>query len=162
MRVGHSSGIVKRALLLTTVVALIAATAATAALTPTQYRAKLNAMCRGFTPKMKTQERAMTAAQKANNPQAYGQALGKLLVYTLQEDANIESTPVPAAMRTQMTPIITTLKKADTHIRAAIQAAINNNAQGLTTQLKAAGTVAKGLNAKLDAAGLRDCGSRQT
>jgi ribosomal protein L17 len=111
---------------------------------------------------MKTQERAMTAAQKANNPQAYGQALGKLLVYTLQEDAKIESTAVPTAMRTQMTPIITTLKKADTHIRAAIQDAVNNDANGLTTQLKAAFSVAKGLNAKLDAAGLRDCGSNQT
>jgi hypothetical protein len=153
---------VKRALLLTVVVALVAATAATAALTPTQYRAKLNTMCRGFTPKMKTQERAMTAAQKANNPTAYGQALGKLLLYTLQEDAKIESTAVPPAMRAQMTPIITTLKKADAHIRTAIQDALNNDPKGLAAQLKAASTVAAGLNAKLDAAGLRDCGSRQT
>jgi ribosomal protein L17 len=152
----------RQALILSILVALVAAAAASAALTPTQYRAKLNAMCRGFTPKMKTQERAMTAAQKANNPQAYGQALGKLLVYTLQEDAKIESTAVPTAMRTQMTPIITTLKKADTHIRAAIQDAVNNDANGLATQLKAAFSVAKGLNAKLDAAGLRDCGSNQT
>jgi hypothetical protein len=153
---------VRQALLITVVFALIAATAATAALTPTQYRAKLNAMCRGYTPKMKAQEHAMTAAQQANDPQSYGVALGKLLVYTLQEDAKIESTAVPTAMRTQMTPIITTLKKADAHIRAAIQDAVNNDAQGLTTELKAAGNVAKGLNAKLDAAGLRDCGSRQT
>jgi hypothetical protein len=29
------------------------------------------------------------------------------------------------------------------------------------TELKAIATVAKGLNAKLDAAGLRDCGSNQ-
>ena len=152
----------RRALLIAAVIALVAATAATAALTPTQYRAKLNAMCRGFTPKMKAQERAMTAAQKANNGQAYGIALGKLLVYTLQEDAQIETAPVPAAMRTQMTPIITTLKKADAHIKAGIRDAANNDAQGLATQLKAAGTVAAGLNAKLDAAGLRDCGSRQT
>jgi ribosomal protein L17 len=152
----------RQALILTIAAALIGAAAATAALTPTQYRAKLNAVCRGFTPKMKTQERAMTAAQKANNPQAYGQALGKLLLYTLQEDSKIESTAVPAAMRTQMTPIITTLKKADAHIRAAIQDAINNDPQGLAAQLKAAGAVASGLNTKLDAAGLRDCGSRQT
>ena len=152
----------RQALLLITVVALIAAAAATAALTPTQYRANLNATCRSFTPKMKAQESAMTAAQKANNPTAYGQALGRLLLYTLQEDAKIESTAVPATMRTQMTPIITTLKKADAHIRAAIQDAVNNDPQGLAAQLKAAGSVAKGLNAKLDAAGLRDCGSRQT
>ena len=141
---------------------LIAAAAATAAVTPTQYRATLNAMCRGYTPKMKTQERAMTAAEKANSPQAYGQALGKLLLYTLQEDAKIESTAVPSAMRGQMTPIITTLKKADAHIRTGIRDAANNDAKGLAAQLKAASSVANGLNAKLDAAGLRDCGSRQT
>jgi hypothetical protein len=153
---------VKRALLTTALLALVATAAAAAALTPTQYRANLNAMCRTYTPKMKTQERAMTAAQKAGNGQAYGVALGKLLVYTLQEDAKIESTAVPAALRTQMAPIVTTLKKADFHIRAAIRAAVNGDAKGLAAQLKAAGTVASGLNAKLDAAGLRDCGSRQT
>jgi len=79
----------RQALFLTLVGALLAATAATAALTPTQYRAKVNAMCRSYTPKMKAQERAMTAAQKANKPQDYGVALGKLLVYTLQEDATL-------------------------------------------------------------------------
>jgi uncharacterized protein YllA (UPF0747 family) len=152
----------RRALILTVVVALIAAAAATAALTPTQYRAKLNAMCRSFTPKIKAQERAMTAAQKANNSQAYGVALGKLLVYTLQEDGKIESTPVPPAMRLQMAPIISKLKRADTHLRAAIQDAANNDPQGFSAQLKAAGKVAVGLNTMLDAAGLRDCGSRQT
>jgi hypothetical protein len=104
----------------------------------------------------------MTAAQKANNGQAYGVALGKLLVYALQEDAKIESTAVPTAMQAQMAPIITTLKKADAHIRAGIRDAVNNDSKGLAAQLKAAGTVAQGLNAKLDAAGLRDCGSRQT
>jgi hypothetical protein len=152
----------RQALILTIVAALVAAAAASAALTPTQYRAQLNTMCRGFTPKMKTQEHAMTAAQKANNPQAYGRALGKLLLYTLQEDAKIESTAVPTAMHAQMTPIITTLKKADAHIRAAIQDAVNNDGKGLAAQLKAAGSVASGLNAKLDAAGLKDCGSNQT
>jgi len=104
----------------------------------------------------------MAAAQKANNGQAYGMALGKLLVYTLQEDAKLESTPVPATLRTQMAPIITTLKKADFHIRAAIRDAVAGDAKGLAAQLKAAGNVAAGMNAKLDAAGLRDCGSRQT
>ena len=152
----------KRTLLLAALTALVAAAAATAALTPTQYHAKLNAMCRGYTPKMKAQERAMTAAQKAKDGQAYGVALGRLLLLTLQEDAKIESTAVPSALHAQMTPIITTLKKADAHIRAGIRDAANNDAQGLAAQLKAAGTVASGMNTKLDAAGLRDCGSRQT
>lgn len=159
---GAYSRPVKRTILLAALFALMAAAAATAALTPAQYRSTLNGMCRSYTPKMKTQERAMTAAQKANGGQAYGVALGKLLVYTLQEDAKIETTAVPTTLRTQMAPIITTLKKADAHIRAGIRDAANNDGKGLAAELKAAGTVASGLNAKLDAAGLRDCGSRQT
>jgi hypothetical protein len=153
---------VKRILLLTIVAALVAASTAAAALTPTQYRAKLNTVCRGYTPKMKQQERAMAAAQKAGKPEAYGVALGKLLVLALAEDLQIETTPVPTAMHAQMTPIITTLKKADLHIRASIRYAAAGNAKGMAAQLAAAGDVAKGLNAKLDAAGLRDCGSNQT
>lgn len=104
----------------------------------------------------------MTAAQNANNGQAYGVARRKLLVYTLQEDGKIESTPVATALRTRMPPVVATLEKADAHIRAAIRAAANNDSKGLAAQLKAAGTVASGLNVKLDAAGLRDCGSRPT
>jgi hypothetical protein len=152
----------KRVVLLTIVAALVTAGTAAAALTPAQYRAKLNTVCRGYTPKMKRQESAMAAAQKAGKPQAYGVALGKLLVLALAEDLQIETTPVPAAMHAQMTPIITTLKKADVHIKAAIRYAVAGNAKGMAAQLSAAGDVAKGLNAKLDAAGLRDCGSNQT
>jgi hypothetical protein len=153
---------VKHVVLVTILASLVAVGTAAAALTPTQYRAKLNAVCRGYTPKMKAQENAMTAAQKANDPKAYGIALGKLLLLTLAEDARIETTAVPVSLRTTMTPIITTLKKADAHIKAAIIAAANGNAKGMSAQLSAAGSVAKGLNAKLDAAGLRDCGSHQT
>lgn len=152
----------KRVVLPTVVAALIAAATAAAALTPVQYQAKLNTGCRGYTPKMKHQERAMAAAQKAGKPQAYGIALGKLLVLALAEDLKIETTPVPAPMHAEMTPIITTLKKADVHIKAAIRYAVAGNAKGMAAQLSAAGDVAKGLNTKLDAAGLRDCGSNQT
>ena len=152
----------KRVALFAVLASLVAAGTAVAALTPAQYRTKLNTLCRGYTPRLKVQEHAMTAAQKAKDGQAYGIALGKLLVLSLAEDARIETTAVPAAMLTEMTPIITTLKKADAHIRAALRDAVNGDAKGMAAQLTAAGTVGKGLNAKLDAAGLRDCGSNQT
>jgi hypothetical protein len=152
----------KRLVFLTILASLVVASAAVAALTPSQYRAKLNAVCRGYTPKLSEQERAMTAAKKANDGHAYGVALGRLLVLTLAEDSKIESTPVPLPLRVRMTPIVAALKKADMHIRVAIFDATAGDTKGLVAQLTAAASAAKGLNAKLDAAGLRDCGSNQT
>jgi hypothetical protein len=146
--------------LLTALIALLVASAATAS-TPAQYRTKVNSICRTYTPTFKKYEAAMTQAQKANDQQAYGIALGKLLVLTLVEDARIEKEPIPTALRTQMTPIVTRFKKIDLHVRAALAAAQANDPTGMTTQLKAATTIGAGFNAKLDAAGLRDCGSNQ-
>ena len=142
--------------------ALLAASVAAAATTPTQYRSAVNAMCRSYTPKMKAQENAMTAAKKANDGQAYGVALGKLLVLQLGEDSKFESAAIPAALRPTITPIVATFKKVDVHLRAAIVAAANGDGKGMVAQLTAAATAGSSLNKKLDAAGLRDCGSNQT
>jgi hypothetical protein len=149
-----------RLTLFTALIALLVATAATAA-TPLQYRAKLNGICRTYTPTFKKLEATMAKSKKANNPQAYGIALGKLLVLGLVEDARIEKEPVPTALRAQMTPILTRLRKVDVHIRAALADAHAGNSKGMVAQLTAASTIGAGLNAKLDAAGLRDCGSNQ-
>jgi hypothetical protein len=153
---------VKRVVFLTILASLAGASTAVAALTPSQYRVQLNAVCRGYTPKIKEQERTMTAAKKASDAHAYGTALGRLLVLTLAEDSKIESSPVPPPLRARMTPIVTTLKKADVHIRVAIFDAATGDAKGMVAQLSAAVSVAHGLNTKLDAVGLRDCGSNQT
>jgi hypothetical protein len=146
--------------LLTAVIALLVASTATAS-TPAQYRAKVNSICRSYTPTLNKFEAEMTQSEKANNQQAYGIALGKLLVLGLVQDARIEKEPIPTALHAQMTPIITRYKKIDLHVRAALAAAQANDPKGMTTQLNVATTIAAGFNAKLDAAGLRDCGSNQ-
>jgi hypothetical protein len=146
--------------LLTASIALLLASAATAS-TPAQYRANVNSICRTYTPTFKKLEATMSQAQKANDQQAYGLALGKLLVLSLVQDARIEKEPIPAALHAQMTPIVTRFKKIDLHVRAALAAAQANDPKGMSTQLKAAVTVGTGFNATLDAAGLRDCGSNQ-
>jgi hypothetical protein len=146
--------------LLAMLIALLVATSATAA-TPAQYRAKVNSICRTYTPTFKKLEATMTKAQKANDGQAYGIALGQLLVLGLVQDARIEREPVPLALRVQMTPIITRYKKIDAHIRAALAAAKANDPTRMGAELTAAGKIGAGFNAKLDAAGLRDCGSNQ-
>ena len=146
----------------TVLVALLAASAATAATTPTQYRARVNAICRSYTPRLKALETTMTKAEKAKDSTALGVALGKFLVLGLAQDVQVEAQPVPTALRPQMTPILTLLKKIDGHIRAALRAAVAGNATGMSAQLTTVTTLAKPLNVKLDAAGLRDCGSNQT
>jgi hypothetical protein len=151
---------VRRVLLIAAVVALLCATAASAA-TPAQYRAHVNAICRTYTPKFKRLEAAMTAAQKANQPKAYGVALGELLVYALAQDRQVEAVAVPASLQARMKPILARFRLADTHIRAALADARAGNSQMLLTELKAISAATNGLNTKLDAAGLRDCGSNQ-
>jgi hypothetical protein len=139
----------------------VLAATALVAVTPAQYRTHVNAVCRGYTPRIHAVEAQMTKAQKAGDNVAYGVALGKLLVYGLVEDATVEAQPVPPALHATMTPILTRMKTVDTHVRAAISAAQRNDGTGLARELRSIGTTSNGLNAKLDAAGLRDCGSNQ-
>jgi hypothetical protein len=149
-----------RVALIAAAVALVAAAAASAA-TPAQYRTQVNALCRSYTPKMKAQAAAMARAQKDNQPTAYFLALGKLLGLTLAEDRQIETTPVPAALKTTIAPIVARLKRADALVREAIVAASNGDTATMTSDLQALARMAKPVNTLLDKAGLRDCGSNQ-
>lgn len=149
-----------RALLLCSAVALLAAGAATAA-TPAQYRTHLNGICRSYTPKLKQLESAMAQAQKAKDAQSYGVALGQLMVTGLAEDMQIERVAIPAALQAQVGPLMARLKVVDGHVRAALLAARAGDAQTMAAELKAVGATTTTLNAKFDAAGLRDCGSNQ-
>jgi hypothetical protein len=150
-----------RTLVLIGLMALLAAGAATAA-TPAAYRTNVNTICRGYTPAGKKLEAQMKAAQAANDPVAYGVALGRLLVLSLVQDTRIEAVPVPPALKTRMTPILARMKKIDTHARGALAAARAGNSKAMVTELLAIGELAKPLNQQLDAAGLRDCGSNQS
>jgi hypothetical protein len=148
-------------LLLTTLVALLAASAATAA-TPAQYRAKVNGICRGYTPRLKALEATMTKAQKAKDSTALGVALGKFLVYGLAQDLQVAAVAVPVSLRAHVTPALTLMKTVDVHVRAAIRDAGAGDGAGIAAQLTTISKLAKPLNAKLDAARLRDCGSNQS
>ena len=79
----------------------------------------MNTICRGYTPVGKKLETEMKAAQAANDPVAYGVALGRLLVLSLAQDTRIEAVPVPPALKTRMTPILARMKSIDAHARAA-------------------------------------------
>jgi hypothetical protein len=150
-----------RQALTVSVVALVMAAAATAA-TPTEYRSHLNAICRGYTPKFKTYERQMAAAQKAKDGYRYGLALGHLLVLAYRQDKQLEAVPIPSALRARMTPIVNRLKAVDPHIKAAVQDAAAGKPKAMIAEFDRISKLGAPLNKWFDAAGLRDCGSNQT
>jgi hypothetical protein len=152
----------KVAALLTACLAALTVLAGASAATPAGYRAQVNAICAPYTPKVKRLKAQLTAAQKAQDGQAYGLALGQVIVLQLTEDAQIERVPVPAALAGQMSRILTRLKAIDGHLRLTLAAARAGSTNALVAQLQSVNTLAKPLNGWLDAAGLRECGTRQS
>jgi len=153
---------VRIAALLTACVAALTVLASATAATPAAYRAQVNGICAPYTPQVKTLARQLDAANKAKDGQAYGIALGKLIVLQLTEDRKIEAVPVPAAMRAPMTPILTRMKLLDSHLRKSLTDAIAGNNAAMLSELKLVSSLSKPLNGWLDAAGLRECGSKQS
>ena len=147
----------KRIALLASVAALLAGTGATAA-TPAQYRVTLNGICRGYTLKLKRLENTM---KQTTDTKTYDAALQRFFVVWLAEDAQLETIPVPSAMRVRMMPILTLLKKIDVHLRAAAATARANAETESRDEWKTIVKFVASINRQLDAAGLRDCGSNQ-
>jgi hypothetical protein len=154
--------VVKAAALFTACVAALTVLAGATAATPAAYRTQLNTISAGYTPTVKQLSRQLAAAAKAKDGQAYGTALGKLIVLQLTEDRKVEAVPVPAALRASMTRILTRMKQLDSHLRKSLTDAIAGDNAGLVAELKTVSTLSKPLNGWLDAAGLRECGSKQS
>jgi hypothetical protein len=146
--------------ILTAALGVVAPSAASAQ-TPAGYRAQLNRLCRSYTPKLRADQKAMQEATKAKAWKAFGYALGHYLALALTQDRQIESTPVPRAMRTQMTAILRLLRTADGHARLALRKATLGDSSGMLAELSKISKLAQPLNRRLDRAGLRDCGSNQ-
>ena len=146
--------------------ALIAGTSdaasATSALAPTQYRAELNAVCRITTVAMHQIEAKLAAARAAGNVRAYAVDLGIYLGLGLREDAAIERTPIPPALRQDMTSVTSLLKRVDTRVRAGLVSMQGGNPAMLQTALAEASSLTSTINLGLDRAGLRDCGTNQS
>jgi hypothetical protein len=153
---------VKVAALLSACVAGLTVLASATAATPVAYRAHVNAICAGYTPTVKQLSRQLAAAEKAKDGQAYGIALGKLIVLQLAEDRKVEAVPVPASLHVQMNRILTRLRQVDTHLRQSLAAAMAGDNAGMLAELNTVTKLGKPLNSWLDAAGLRECGSKQT
>jgi hypothetical protein len=152
----------KSSVVLLVIAALVlAAPVAAAAPSPSSYRAQLNRLCRSYTPKLKRDAQKMREALKANDANAFGVALAHMIRLTLAQDAAIVQTPVPAAMRAQMKPILGLFRAADVHLRRAAKFGSTGNVRGVLAELQRTSKLTPELNRRLDRAGLRDCGSNQ-
>jgi hypothetical protein len=150
-----------RAVLIVAACALLSCAAATAAATPTAYRAQLNGICRTYTPWFKKEMTTANSAQAAHDMASLAIALGHFERLWLGENARIEATPVPAALSAQMTPIIATLKQVDAHIKKQAARALAGDTASSAKEMNAAFSLASALTARYDAVALRDCGSNQ-
>jgi hypothetical protein len=152
-----------RALVLALATALAAAAVATAAASNfTAYRARVNGICRSYTPKFKKLEADMANAKRAGDVHRYAYDFGKILGLTLAQGVRVEKTPVPADGRTRMASTLRLLHAADAQLRRVILAATAGDQNGFKTELTKLGKVASPLNHSFDSVGLQDCGSNQT
>jgi hypothetical protein len=118
-------------------------------------------MCRRTTVQLHAIEAQLGRARTAGDAFAYGVALGKYFKLGLHQDAVIETTPAPAALRTATAPAVRLLRQADRHVHAAFTAASQGNGTLLQSEVLKLQALAPGIDQALDAAGLRDCGSNQ-
>jgi hypothetical protein len=145
------------------VVAALAAAPAAAADTqsPAAYRATLNTYCRGNTPFFHSLEAGIDVASKNGRQKVFYADLGRYFTLLLEENRRLESTPVPEAVRVPMGAAQTLLRRADSHVRTALAAVKHRDAAALSAASAKLGPLSGLINAHLDAAGLRDCGSNQ-
>jgi hypothetical protein len=135
---------------------------AASAQTPSAYRAKLNAVCRSYTPHFKAEGKKMARAVKRKDYERAGYFLGRIILLSLAQDSILETIPVPAAMRAQMTPILRLLVKADRHGLLALRKAQRGDNKGFIAEVDAVDKMIPEINRRFDRAGLRDCGSNQS
>ena len=98
-RCAEAHGVKVAALLAACVAALTVLASATAA-TPAAYRAQVNGICAPLHPDGEDSSHGSSPLpRRRKDGQAYGIALGKLIVLQLTEDRKVEAVPVPAALR---------------------------------------------------------------
>jgi hypothetical protein len=125
------------------------------------YRAHVNGICRGYTPRFKQVEADMVKARRARNEHRYGYDIGFLLGMSLRQGVAIERTPLPADARTQMAKPLHLLHRVDVQLRNVLATVVAGDAGRFQVELINLQRLSAPLNRELDAVGLRDCGSNQ-
>jgi len=147
----------KRVVLIS-LVGLLVTGAATAA-TPATYRAKVNGICRGYTPALKQFAKQIDQADAAKDYQTWGVAVNKFLTRELAQDKRIEAVSVPDSLQAKMKPILTRMTKIDSHARAALADQKTGKANAMVSELLTIGELETPLIRALVSVSLRDCAS---
>jgi hypothetical protein len=153
---------VRRILFLAVLTALVGASGAAArpqADTVAAYKARVNASCRKLTAAQLEHLRAMKPAVAAGDTRTAAAIYGSMIRDGYQGTKTIVRLPVPAGARAQMKPILQLLGGALGAIEQALKA---TNSTAFTASMKKADTLGRRADPLLDAAGITDCGSRQT
>jgi hypothetical protein len=143
------------------ILALSIGAASASASSPAAFRHQLNAYCRSLTPRFKTLEGQISAAQSAKKEALFYTRAADFMTLSLQEDTHIESTVPPASMRAKVTAALAPLKKDDVVIRAALALHRKKKETAFVNELNKLVPLGGPANKGLDSIGLRDCGSDQ-
>jgi hypothetical protein len=128
-----------------------------AAPAPAGYRAKLDALCRSYTPKLESLDRRMTRAARANEYPVAVDALRRRLMLVLAEDARIAKVPVPDEMRAQVRPLLVLLRTADVHMRRALGKAGAGNDLEFFGEITKLDQVDSKIGKRFDRLGVSEC-----
>jgi hypothetical protein len=153
---------VRLILLLGLVLALVGASnaaARTEADPVAAYKARVNASCRMLTTVQLEHIRAMKPAIAAGDRETATALYGKMISDGYKGTKAIVRVPVPVRARAQMKPILQLLTGALGAIEQALKAKSDT---AFAASMQKADSLGRRTDPLLDAAGLRDCGSRQT
>jgi hypothetical protein len=139
-----------RLALLAALVALLAATAASAS-THAQYKAKLDAICRSYTPKLHREQTHLDTPQ----------GLARLATLAVAQDDALLKQRVPTALVKSMRPLFVQLRLFDREAKAALRAAHSGEPAASLHYLLRMQAALRPLDKLFDSRGLRACGTEQ-
>jgi hypothetical protein len=126
------------------------------------YRAKVNRLCRTYTPQVHRLAGDIAGAKKAQDAHRLAYDIGALLGLQLKEGAQLERMPLPAGADSQLRSALRLLHDVDAQARRTLSSAVAGDSAGFAREMAKLTTLARPLNHRFDIAGLADCGSRQS
>jgi hypothetical protein len=126
-------------------------------LSPAQYRSKIESVCRINGVMKAAVQRRIDAAYSAKNWSGYFDALGNVVGLVLIQDRQLETTPFPASLRSQMAPAMIELRGLDAHLHNAVEIARTGDTKAMLVEIAKASPFGARAARHLEAAGLRHC-----
>lgn len=130
---------------------------ASRALSPVEYRSTVESVCRINGVMKTTIQRQIDTAYKAKDWGAYFHSLGSVIGLFLIQDRQLETTPIPETLKTQMAPVMIDLSGLDTHLHRAVKIAGIGDTKAMLVEVGKASPFGARAAGHLKAAGLKYC-----